>query len=155
MEKIASFCVDHLNLKPGVYVSRKDKKEGMTVTTFDLRLTHPNLEPVLDAGAIHTIEHIGATFMRNSTQKDDVIYFGPMGCKTGFYLVMFGDLESKDVLELAKGTFEFIANYEDEIPGVSPRDCGNYTLQNKEMAKYYAKKYVEVLLDNPPLVYMD
>ncbi len=153
MEKIASFCVNHLTLKPGVYVSRKDKKDGMTVTTFDLRLTQPNLEPVLDAGAIHTIEHIGATYLRNSSQKNNVIYFGPMGCKTGFYLVMFGDLESKDILELVKGTFAFIASYEGEIPGVSPRDCGNYTLQNKEMAQYYAKKYVEKLENNPSLIY--
>lgn len=153
MEKIASFCVNHLKLVPGIYVSRRDEREGVVVTTLDLRVTTPNLEPVLDTGAIHTIEHIVATYLRNSEQKEDVIYFGPMGCKTGFYLVMFGLLEPTDVVNLVKAAFAFVANFEGEIPGATPRDCGNYSLQNMEMARYYAKKYVQDLEERPSFAY--
>ncbi len=153
MEKIASFCVDHLTLTPGIYVSRRDARGDTVVTTFDLRLTAPNVEPVLDTAAIHTMEHIGATYLRNSPQKDDVIYVGPMGCKTGFYLVMFGELNSEDVLELVKDTFQFIGDFQGEIPGATPRDCGNYSLQNLDMANYYGKKYAYVLATTPGLTY--
>lgn len=153
MKKIASFCVNHLELKPGIYVSRRDNKEGVVITTFDLRFTHPNLEPVLDTGAIHTLEHIGATYLRNSVHSSDVIYFGPMGCKTGFYLIMFGELEPEDIVELVKETFSFAATFQGEIPGATPRDCGNYSLQNLDMANYYAKNYVEVLEKAPSFVY--
>lgn len=155
MEKIASFCVNHLTLVPGIYVSRRDKKDGMVITTFDLRVTTPNLEPVLDSGAIHTMEHIMATYLRNSEQKDEVIYFGPMGCKTGFYLVMFGELEPEDILELVKDSFSFMSEFEGEIPGATPRDCGNYTLQNLDMAKYYSKKYKKALEEKPCFIYAD
>ncbi len=155
MEKIPSFCVNHLNLNEGIYLSRKDEKNGVTVTTFDLRMTKPNREPVMDSGAIHSIEHICATFMRNSEQKNDVIYFGPMGCKTGFYLVMFGDLKPIDVLDLVKNSFSFVASFEGEIPGANPKDCGNYSLQNIEMAKYYAKKYLNALENEPNFEYFD
>ncbi len=155
MEKIASFCVNHLTLTPGIYVSRRDYKKDVVVTTFDLRVTRPNLEPVMDTAAIHTIEHIVATYLRNSEEKDDVIYFGPMGCKTGFYLVMFGELESEDVLSLVKKAFEFTAKFEGEIPGATPRDCGNYSLQNMDMAHYYAEKYLKHLEENPSFIYQD
>lgn len=154
MEKIASFCVNHLTLTPGVYVSRRDCSGDAVVTTFDLRLTTPNLEPSLDTAAIHTMEHLGATFLRNSARKEEVIYFGPMGCKTGFYLVMFGALEPEDILPLVKDTFAFVASYEGEIPGATPRDCGNYSLQNLDMAHYYGKNYVQILEENPPMVYL-
>ncbi|MFI3325612.1 MAG: S-ribosylhomocysteine lyase [Clostridia bacterium] len=155
MDKIASFCVNHLTLTSGIYVSRKDTRSDTVVTTFDLRLTAPNIEPVLDTAAIHTMEHIGATFLRNSAQKNDVIYFGPMGCKTGFYLVMFGDLKPEDVVDLVKKTFEFIGNFKGEIPGATARDCGNYSLQNLDMANYYGKKYYETLKTKPCFTYPD
>ncbi len=155
MKKIESFCVNHISLFPGIYVSRKDKRDNVCVTTFDLRITKPNDEPALDTAAMHTMEHLGATFLRNSEKKEDVVYFGPMGCKTGFYLLMFGDLSSAEILDIVKETFEFISTFEGEIPGATPRDCGNYSLQNIDMAKYYAKKYLTTLNNNPPLEYMD
>lgn len=155
MDKIASFCVNHLVLVPGIYVSRRDYKENVVVTTFDLRVTRPNLEPVMDTAAIHTIEHIVATYLRNSDQKDDVIYFGPMGCKTGFYLVMFGELESLEILELIKSAFAFVSEFKGEIPGATPRDCGNYSLQNMDMARYYAEKYLQDLNTNPSFNYAE
>lgn len=155
MEKIASFCVNHLNLKPGIYVSRRDQRGDVVVTTFDLRLTTPNLEPVLDTAAIHTMEHLGATYLRNSQRSDEVIYFGPMGCKTGFYLVMFGELQPEDVLALVQETFAFVGDFQGDIPGATPRDCGNYSLQNPDMARYYGKKYAQLLGENPGLVYLD
>ncbi len=155
MEKIASFCVNHHNLVPGVYVSRRDYKENIVVTTFDLRVTKPNLEPAMDTAAIHTVEHLVATYLRNSEQKNDVIYFGPMGCKTGFYLVMFGELEPESILELVKEAFRFVAQFKGEIPGATPRDCGNYSLQNLDMAHYYAEKYLQDLEVNPSFVYKE
>lgn len=154
MEKIASFCVNHLNLLPGVYVSRRDCRNDTVITTFDLRMTPPNLAPPLDTAAIHTMEHLGATFLRNSPQKNDIICFGPMGCKTGFYLVMFGALDPADILSLLQETFSFIANFEGDIPGATPRDCGNYSLQNLDMAHYYGAHYLHVLQNHPPMEYL-
>ena len=142
MNKIESFQVDHRNLLPGLYVSRKDTKDGLTITTFDLRFTHPNREPALDGGAMHTIEHLCATYLRNSDRKEDVVYFGPMGCRTGFYLVMFGNLCSSDVLPLVKSAFELTAAFNGEIPGAAEAECGNYLYHDLPMARYYAKKYL-------------
>lgn len=146
MDKIPSFTIDHLNLLRGVYVSRKDQVGDEVLTTFDIRMKEPNREPVMNTAELHTIEHLGATFLRNDPDyKDDIIYFGPMGCRTGNYLVMKGDLESKDVLDLIKRMFYFIRDFEGEIPGAKPKDCGNYLDQNLDMAHYEAKKYLEVL----------
>lgn len=146
MEKIASFTVDHIRLLPGIYVSRKDKIGAETVTTFDLRLTKPNEEPVLNTAELHTIEHLGATFLRNhAAWKDKVIYFGPMGCRTGFYLLLAGDLKSEDVLSLVKECFGFIRDFRGEIPGASARDCGNFLDMNLPMANYWGEKYSRVL----------
>lgn len=147
LKKIESFTVDHLNLYPGIYVSRKDKNID-TITTFDLRMTAPNREPVMDVPAIHTIEHLGATFLRNSNEKEKVIYFGPMGCRTGFYLLMFGNLESKDVYDLTISMCDFVLAFEGEIPGAKPEECGNFSEQNLNMAKFYIKKYKEELVNN-------
>ena len=149
MEKITSFTINHLKLLPGVYVSRKDPAGGAVITTFDLRMTRPNCEPVMNTAEMHAIEHLGATFLRNHpVYGDKVIYFGPMGCRTGFYLLLCGDFESVDIVPLLTEMFEFIAAYEGEIPGASPRDCGNYLDMNLPMAKYLARKYLdEVLCD--------
>ena len=126
MEKITSFTIDHLRLVPGVYVSRKDMADTQTVTTFDLRITRPNEEPVMNTAEVHTIEHLGATFLRNHPEfKDRVLYFGPMGCRTGFYLLLSGDYESADILPLIKEMFQFISTFEGEVPGASAKDCGN------------------------------
>ena len=147
MEKIASFTIDHNKLQPGVYVSRKDKVGVEVITTFDLRMTSPNEEPVLNTAEVHTLEHLGATFLRNdATWKDKVIYFGPMGCRTGFYLVLAGDLTSKDVLDLVTGMYKFMADFEGEVPGASAKDCGNYLDMNLNMAKFVAKKYLDNVL---------
>lgn len=147
MEKITSFTINHLLLQPGVYVSRKDPVGGTTVTTFDLRLTSPNEEPVMNTAEVHAIEHLGATFLRNHpVWSSKVLYFGPMGCRTGFYLLLSGDCESKDIVSLMIEMWEFIRDYEGEIPGASPRDCGNYLDMNLPMAKYLAKKYLEEVL---------
>lgn len=147
MEKITSFTINHLLLQPGVYVSRKDPVGGTTVTTFDLRLTSPNEEPVMNTAEVHAIEHLGATFLRNHpVWSSKILYFGPMGCRTGFYLLLSGDYESKDILSLMIEMWEFIRDYEGEIPGASPRDCGNYLDMNLPMAKYLAKKYLEEVL---------
>ena len=146
MKTIASFTVDHIRLLPGLYVSRKDSVGLEIITTFDLRITAPNRENVMDTGTMHTIEHIGATFLRNDpvwAEKD--IYFGPMGCRTGFYLVLAGDYKSSDILPLIIKTFECIRDFEGDIPGATPEQCGNYSDQNLEGAKAYAKKYLEVL----------
>ncbi|MEE8885179.1 MAG: S-ribosylhomocysteine lyase [Eubacteriales bacterium] len=144
MEKIASFTVNHLKLLPGIYVSRKDHVGAETLTTFDLRMTAPNREPVMNTAEVHTIEHLGATFLRNDPEyKNRVIYFGPMGCRTGFYLILAGDYESKDIVPLVKKTFEFIRDYEGDIPGAAARDCGNYLDQNLSMAKWLANRYLE------------
>ncbi len=154
MDKIASFQVNHLNLLPGLYVSRKDQKDQLIVTTFDLRFTTPNVEPVIDSAAIHTIEHLGATFLRNSKQKEDVIYFGPMGCRTGFYLVMFGSKEPTEIYQLIIEMCEYIISFEGKIPGATAQECGNYLEQNLPMAQYYIKKYRDELLQNKRFVYV-
>ena len=149
MEKIASFTVNHLTLLPGIYVSRQDTVGETKVTTFDLRMTRPNFEPVMNTAEMHAIEHLGATFLRNHKDyKDQTIYFGPMGCRTGFYLILAGDLTSADVVPLVKEMFAFIRDYEGEIPGAAARDCGNYLDLNLPMAKYLAKKYYEEVLEN-------
>ncbi|MBO4515578.1 MAG: S-ribosylhomocysteine lyase [Lachnospiraceae bacterium] len=147
MEKIASFTVDHIKLQPGIYVSRKDKVGAETITTFDLRMTSPNEEPVMNTAEMHTIEHLGATFLRNHpVYKDRIIYFGPMGCRTGFYLLLAGDLDSKTIVPLITETFEFIRDYQGEIPGAAAKDCGNYLDQNLGMANYLAKRYLDQVL---------
>lgn len=145
MERIASFTIDHLRLLPGLYVSRRDRQGDCVVTTFDLRITAPNREPVIDVPALHTIEHMAATYLRNAPRKDEIVYFGPMGCRTGCYLVMFGDLNPQDVLEMVLDMCDFILRYEGEIPGARPEECGNYSEQNLNMAKYYIRKYKEEL----------
>ena len=146
VEKIASFTVDHIKLLPGLYVSRKDKVGAETVTTFDLRLTKPNEEPVMNTAEVHTIEHLGATSLRNEpTWKDKVLYFGPMGCRTGFYLLLAGDYSSREVLPLVTECFRFIRDYRDAVPGASPKDCGNYLDMNLPMANYWGAKYVGIL----------
>lgn len=148
MEKIASFTVDHLKLKTGLYVSRKDKVGNETITTFDLRMTRPNFEPVMNTAEIHTLEHLGATFLRNDSEwKDKVIYFGPMGCRTGFYMVLAGDLTSEDVLDLTRRLFKFCTEFEGDVPGQAAKDCGNYLDMNLDMAKYRASKYLDVLMN--------
>ena len=149
MERIASFTINHLKLLPGIYVSRKDKIGAEMITTFDLRMTSPNEEPVMNTAEMHTIEHLGATFLRNHpVYKDKTIYFGPMGCRTGFYLLLAGDYESKDIVPLIREMFEFIRDYKDEVPGASARDCGNYLDMNLPMANYLAKKYLTEVLDH-------
>ena len=157
MKKIPSFTIDHNRLLRGIYVSRKDSVGGETVTTFDIRMKEPNREPVVHAGALHTIEHLAATFLRNHpVYGDKTIYFGPMGCRTGFYLLLAGDLTSKEIVPLMIEMFEFIRDFKDEVPGASPKDCGNYLDMNLNMAKYLADKYLkEVLYDIKPdrLVY--
>lgn len=146
MEKITSFTIDHNLLQPGLYVSRKDPVGATVVTTFDLRFTSPNEEPVMNTAEIHAIEHLAATYLRNEpVWKDKVLYFGPMGCRTGFYLLMTGDLEPKDILELMLGCFRFVAEYQGEIPGASAKDCGNYLDLNLPMAQYWAKRYTSLL----------
>lgn len=149
MEKIASFTIDHIKLQPGIYVSRKDKVGAETLTTFDLRMTSPNEEPVMNTAEMHTIEHLAATFLRNHPAwKEQVIYFGPMGCRTGFYLILAGDLESCDIVALMQEMWQFIADFEGEVPGASARDCGNYLDMNLPMAKYLAHKYLAEVLNN-------
>lgn len=149
MEKIASFQVNHIDLMPGIYVSRKDSVGNNVITTFDLRMTAPNKEPVMNTAEIHTIEHLGATFLRNDKSwKDKVIYFGPMGCRTGFYLLLSGDYKSKDIVSLIKEMYSFIRDFEGDVPGAHPRDCGNYLDMNLPMAKYWGKKFVDEVLTN-------
>lgn len=149
MEKIASFTVNHLDLLTGIYVSRKDKIVREVVTTFDLRWTRPNLEPVMGTAAVHAIEHLGATFLRNDKEwAEKTIYFGPMGCRTGFYVIFKGDLESKDIVSVISKMIDFIINYEGLIPGASAKDCGNYLDLNLDMAKYYARKFKSEVLEN-------
>ena len=148
MERIPIFTINHLNLMPGLYVSRRDAKGDCVTTTFDLRITAPNREPVIDTPALHTIEHLAATYLRNSESKEDVIYFGPMGCRTGFYLILAGDYESEDIVTLLTEMFTFIRDYEGAIPGAAAKDCGNYLDLNLPMAKYVAKKYLEEVLEH-------
>ncbi len=149
MEKIPSFTVNHEKLLTGIYVSRKDRVGDEIVTTFDLRFTRPNLEPVMDTAAVHAIEHLGATYLRNDpVWKDRTIYFGPMGCRTGFYVIFKGDLSSEDIVDIISRMTDFIIDFEGEIPGASPRDCGNYLDMNLSMAAYYARKYKREVLEN-------
>ena len=157
MEKITSFTIDHIKLQPGLYVSRKDPVGSETVTTFDLRLTKPNDEPVMNTAEMHTIEHLAATFLRNHpSYKEKTIYFGPMGCRTGFYLLLAGDLSSKDIVPLMVEMWEFVRDFKDEVPGASAKDCGNYLDMNLPMANYLAKRYLDNILyniDDSRLVY--
>lgn len=149
MEKIASFTIDHLKLLPGIYVSRKDKVGENVITTFDIRITRPNFEPVLNTAEIHTIEHLGATFLRNHNDfADKTIYFGPMGCRTGFYMILAGDYDSKDVVLLVKEMFAFMKDFEGDVPGACAKDCGNYLDMNLNMAKYVCKNYYNNVLQN-------
>jgi S-ribosylhomocysteine lyase len=146
MEKIASFQIDHLKLNPGLYVSRKDRFGGATLTTFDLRFKQPNSEPVIDMPALHTIEHLGATFLRSHKEwAGQVVYFGPMGCRTGCYMILEGDLSSADVLPLVREMLDWIAAFEGPIPGAAPAECGNWQEQNLDMARWEAKRYAGVL----------
>ena len=148
MDKIPSFTIDHERLLRGIYVSRKDQVGGEVVTTFDIRMKEPNREPVLHNGAIHTIEHLAATYLRNDAEwKDRIIYWGPMGCLTGNYLLLRGDYESKDIVDLMRRTFRFVADFDGEIPGTAPRDCGNYLLHDLPMARLESKKYLEEVLE--------
>ena len=149
MEKIASFTIDHLKLVPGVYVSRKDTIGKEVITTFDLRMTSPNDEPVMNTAEVHTIEHLAATFLRNHpVYGNKTIYFGPMGCRTGFYLLLAGNLTSKEIIPLMIEMFEFIRDFNGEVPGASPKDCGNYLDMNLTMANYLAKRYLDNVLYN-------
>lgn len=149
MEKIASFRIDHLRLEPGIYVSRKDVFGGVTLTTFDIRLTAPNREPVLNTAELHTIEHLGATFLRNRDGvKERVVYFGPMGCRTGFYAILEGDLTSEELVPLMREMFAFIRDFEGEIPGAKPEECGNYADQSLPMAQWHAARFLENTLAN-------
>lgn len=147
MEKITSFTIDHLRLLPGVYVSRRDQAGDTTVTTFDIRMTRPNFEPVMNTAEVHAMEHLGATFLRNDPEfKDQVLYFGPMGCRTGFYLLLFGHYQSCDIIPLMTRMFEFIRDFEGDIPGAAAKDCGNYLDMNLPMAKFLADKYLKQVL---------
>lgn len=157
MEKIASFTIDHIKLQPGVYVSRKDHAGAEVITTFDIRMTSPNDEPVMNTAEVHTLEHLGATFLRNDEEyKDKVIYFGPMGCRTGFYLLLAGDYASLDIVPLLTRMYEFMRDFQGEVPGASAKDCGNYLDMNLPMANYLAKRFLEQTLygiDEAHLVY--
>lgn len=147
MDKITSFTINHLELLPGIYVSRKDQAGDAVITTFDIRMTRPNFEPVMNTAEIHTIEHLGATFLRNhKVFAPQVLYFGPMGCRTGFYLLLSGDYKSKDIVPLITEMYEFIRDFEGEVPGASERDCGNYLDLNLKMAKYLAGKFLDSVL---------
>lgn len=151
MDKITSFTIDHLRLLPGLYVSRKDQAGTQTVTTFDLRLTWPNQEPVMNTAEVHTIEHLAATYLRNEPNwKDKILYFGPMGCRTGFYLLITGDYTSKQILPLVLDCFRFIRDYREEVPGASARDCGNYLDMNLPMANYWGARYCALLENITP-----
>ena len=141
MNKIESFTIDHLRLLPGLYVSRRDEKNGNIVTTFDLRFIAPNKEAAMSVPAIHTIEHLAATYLRNSAKKDDILYFGPMGCRTGFYLLVFGETEPADIYDLILATCDFILAFEGDIPGATPKECGNYAEHDLAKAKAYVGKY--------------
>ncbi len=157
MEKITSFTIDHIKLQPGVYVSRKDTFQNAVITTFDLRITSPNEEPVMNTAEIHTIEHLGATFLRNHKEFGErTVYFGPMGCRTGFYLLLAGDYTSRQIAPLITELFEFIRDFHDDVPGADPKDCGNYLDMNLPMANYLAGRYLEQVLyaiDDSRLIY--
>lgn len=151
MEKIASFTVDHIRLLRGIYVSRTDKTpSGDILTTFDIRMTEPNRQDPLKGATLHTIEHLAATYLRNHPQwKEQIVYWGPMGCCTGNYLIVSGAYTSSDILPLIRETFEFIAGYDGEIPGATPRDCGNYSYMDLESARIEARRYIDEVLTNP------
>jgi S-ribosylhomocysteine lyase len=157
MKQIASFTIDHMKLLPGVYVSRKDKIGSETITTFDIRITRPNYEPVMNTGEVHTVEHLAATYLRNHKDyADKTVYFGPMGCRTGFYLLLGGDYESKDIVPLLTEMFEFIRDFNGDIPGATAVNCGNYSDMNQGVAKNYAKKFLDEILyhiDEEHLIY--
>ena len=147
MERIASFSIDHMKLLPGIYVSRRDAVGDTVVTTFDIRMTRPNYEPVMNTAEIHTIEHLGATYLRNHSEwSDKVVYFGPMGCRTGLYLILAGDYNSKDIVELVVSMYEFMRDYEGDVPGAAPQECGNYLDLNLGMAKYLSGRYLDEVL---------
>lgn len=151
MKKIPSFTIDHNQLLPGIYVSRKDNVGNDVVTTFDVRMKAPNREPALHPGALHTIEHLAATYLRNNEEwQDRIVYWGPMGCLTGNYLLMKGDMKSEEIVKLMIDTFEFVANYDGVVPGTEPQDCGNYLLHDLPMARYEAKQYLKVLKNIKP-----
>jgi len=148
MKKIPSFTIDHCRLLRGIYVSRKDKVGDETITTFDIRMKAPNREPALHIGALHTIEHLAAIYLRNDSEWGErIVYWGPMGCLTGNYLLLRGDYESADIVELMRRTFRFIADYTDTVPGTAPKDCGNYLLHDLPMARFEAEKYLSEVLD--------
>ena len=156
MKKITSFTIDHIKLIPGVYVSRKDTVGSEIITTFDLRMSKPNDEPVMNTAEMHTIEHLAATYLRNEPNwKDKVLYFGPMGCRTGFYLLLAGEYSSEEVLDLVKSCFMFVADFKGDVPGASAKDCGNYLDMNLPMANYWGQKYSRLLenIDKSRLVY--
>ncbi len=156
MEKITSFTIDHIRLQPGLYVSRKDRVGAETVTTFDLRLTSPNEEPVMNTAEVHTIEHLAATYLRNESQwQNKVLYFGPMGCRTGFYLLLSGDYTPQQVLPLVQDCFRFVAEFQGDVPGASAKDCGNYLDMNLPMANFWGRRYSELLenIDKSRMVY--
>ena len=151
MKPIASFTINHLNLFPGVYVSRKDAVGDSVVTTFDLRVTRPNAEPVMNTAEVHTIEHLAATFLRNHAEFGSrIVYFGPMGCRTGFYLLLAGDYESADILPLLRELFTFIRDYKGDVPGASAVECGNYLDMNLPLANYYGARYLDLLENITP-----
>lgn len=156
MEKITSFTIDHIRLQPGLYVSRKDKVGEGTVTTFDLRLTSPNEEPVMNTAEMHTIEHLAATYLRNEPLwKEKILYFGPMGCRTGFYLLVAGQWSSAEILPLVRDCFRFIADFRGDVPGASAKDCGNFLDMNLPMANYWGRRYAKLLenVDESRLIY--
>lgn len=155
MEKIESFKIDHLKLDKGLYVSRVDSRDGCTLTTFDLRMTKPNREPVIDMPALHTIEHLAATFLRNHARKAEIVYFGPMGCRTGCYLIMFGKLKPENIYDMIIEMCDFIISYDGDIPGAKPEECGNYREQNLDMAKYYILNYKKALIEEKNFEYQD
>ncbi|MDD6769595.1 MAG: S-ribosylhomocysteine lyase [Inconstantimicrobium porci] len=149
MEKIASFTIDHNKLLPGIYVSRQDNINGQIITTFDIRMTAPNREPVMNTAEMHTIEHLAATYLRNHKDyKDKTVYFGPMGCRTGFYLILAGDLKSKDIVPLVTELYRFMSEFEGEVPGAAAKDCGNYLDMNLPMARFISKKFLTEVLEN-------
>ena len=149
MEKIASFTIDHNKLLPGIYVSRQDNINGQIITTFDIRMTAPNREPVMNTAEMHTIEHLAATYLRNHKDyKDKTVYFGPRGCRTGFYLILAGDLKSKDIVPLVTELYRFMSEFEGEVPGAAAKDCGNYLDMNLPMARFISKKFLTEVLEN-------
>ncbi len=155
MNKIESFKINHLVLQTGLYVSRRDKNGDCDITTFDMRITAPNREPVIDMPALHTIEHLGATFLRNCKRQSEIVYFGPMGCRTGCYIVMFGNLNSEDIYDMVIEMCDFILSFTGDIPGAKPEECGNYSEQNLDMAKYYIQNYKKSLQQNKNFTYKD